>query len=107
MIQFFLGGVDYQVRDLGDPPPIKGDYGLEFVGKHPVGTKPDGKHGGRKLTKPPAEQKNEKDYERCVQVGASRRCHLVDTGKFLNPVCKRGGGWRPENLLTNGSSVGK
>ena len=94
MIQFFLGGVDYQVRDLGDPPPIKGDYGLEFVGKHPVGTKPDGKHGGRKLTKPPAEQKNEKDYQLGMRSGCAmwRRCHLVDTGKFLNPVRKRGGG---------------
>ena len=39
MIQFFLGGFDYQVRDIDTPIS---DYGLESVGKHPVGTKPDG-----------------------------------------------------------------
>ena len=44
---------------------------MESVGKHPVGTKPDGKRGGRKLTKPPAEHfgfpgkglKKAKDYQ--------------------------------------------
>ena len=41
MIQIFLGGADYQVRDIGDPPPFKGDYCLGphcYIGRSLHGT---------------------------------------------------------------------